>query len=81
MDELDRADIHAAGRLRHQQQLGRTSNSRPMMSFCWFPPERARAGRSGFGGRTSKASMIASARRRIAALSRMMPPAATTGLR
>ena len=39
-------------------------------------------GRSGFGGRTSNASgMIASARRRIAVLSSMMPPAANpTGL-
>src|ERR1041384_7170059 len=44
-----------------------------MISFCWLPPERARAGSAAFGGRTSKPRMISSARRCTAFSSRKTP--------
>ena len=44
MHELDRADVEAARRLRRQQQRGWRSISRASTSFCWLPPESARAG-------------------------------------
>ena len=34
-----------------------------MISFCWLPPDSARAGSAGFGGRTSKRSMMSAVRR------------------
>ena len=35
-----------------------------MTSFCWLPPDSARAGSSGLGGRTSNRWMMSSVRRR-----------------
>ena len=46
---------------------GRRESSRANTTFCWLPPESAEAGRSGSGGRTSKASRssLASVRTRL----------------
>ena len=41
------ADVDAPGGLRHDQQLGRASISRPTMNFCRLPPDRLLAGRPG----------------------------------
>ena len=48
--------------------FGFNSNSRPMMSFCWLPPDKDFAGSAGFGGRTSNRSMISPTRLSIAEL-------------
>jgi hypothetical protein len=38
MNELDGTDVDASRRLRDEQQDGGSSNSRPMISFCWLRP-------------------------------------------
>src|SRR6185436_6755525 len=48
------------------RSTGGSPNSRPMISFCWLPPDSARAGSEAFGGRTSNSRMTTSARRSIA---------------
>ena len=53
VDELDRADVHPAGRLADQQQGGVLLDLAATTIFCWFPPEKLLAGSSGIGGRTS----------------------------
>ena len=39
VDELDRADVEPAGRLRRDQHGGLRETSRAITTFCWLPPE------------------------------------------
>ena len=55
VNELDRADVHAARRLRREQHREVAPISRAMTIFCWLPPESARAGSAASGGRMSNA--------------------------
>ena len=47
VDEFDRADVDAAGRLADESTDGLQSISRARTSFCWLPPEKAVLRRGG----------------------------------
>ena len=61
-----------------RRSFGLSSNSRPMISFCWLPPESDFADSYGIGGRTSKFSTISLMRLSIA-VSFKKPPVETGG--
>ena len=47
MDELDRADVQAAGGLRGDQDARVADTSRAITTFCWLPPDSAERARRG----------------------------------
>ena len=61
-------DVDAAGGVRGDQHARvRLDNSRPTMSFCWLPPDSAKAGTVSLGVRTPKVvDDVAGCRRRAA---------------
>ena len=53
VEELDRADVEPARRLRGDRTRGSRSTSRATTTFCWLPPESAEACVWGVPPRTS----------------------------